>query len=121
MRAVAFLGQGGNISLWQQLPEKTPRDIPDAYKKMRIQDHFSKQGLVKLSKTGIEFYERGFGGIFIVGWISLFISIFLMIFAANHNYTVLILGVTNVGAFWLVSVGVFVFVFKSKYTSTKRN
>ena len=25
------------------------------------------------------------------------------------------------GAFWLVSVGVFVFVFKSKYTSTKRN
>ncbi len=125
LRAVAFLGQGGNISLWQQLPEKTPRDIPDAYKKMHIQDRFSKQGLVKLSKDEAKYMlepDRVLGGIFFMGWTVMIIVIYLINIATNEYSEIKVLeSIMSVIFFLIPSVVIFFWIYKTSDTSKKRN
>ena len=55
LEAVRYFGQNGNISLWQQLAEKTPREIPKCYASIRIKKRISTDELVEIQEKSDEF------------------------------------------------------------------
>ena len=71
--AVKSFGQNGNFSLWQQLSEKTPREIPKCYTNIHKKNKMSTTTLVEVKKESInEMVVTGF--IVIMMWILICIS-----------------------------------------------